>query len=106
MYFTEGGSSQGVPSESNVRALGDNFWYLTFFTFEAKNESRAVKIKVCPEFPKFFLCLFFRATPEAYGGSQTRGHIRATAAGLHHSSRQHWILNPRSKARDTSPHGY
>ena len=29
--------------------------------------------------------LLFRATPEAYGGSQARGPIRATAAGLHHS---------------------
>ena len=30
----------------------------------------------------FFLC---RATPEAYGGSQARGQMGATAAGLHHS---------------------
>ena len=28
---------------------------------------------------------FFRAAPEAYGGSQARGQIGATAAGLHHS---------------------
>ena len=27
----------------------------------------------------------FRATPSAYGGSQARGHIGATAASLHHS---------------------
>ena len=27
----------------------------------------------------------FRAAPVAYGGSQTRGQIRAVAAGLHHS---------------------
>ena len=38
----------------------------------------------------FFVCLFFafllfRATPMAYGGSQARGQIGATAAGLHHS---------------------
>ena len=33
-----------------------------------------------------FFCLFvFRATPVAYGGSQSRGRIGATAAGLHHS---------------------
>ena len=32
-----------------------------------------------------FLFLLFRATPEAYGGSQARGQIRAGAAGLHHS---------------------
>ena len=33
-------------------------------------------------------CIFFflfRAAPAAYGGSQSRGPIRAVAAGLHHS---------------------
>ena len=30
-------------------------------------------------------CLFFRAAPEAYGGSQARGPIGAVAASLHHS---------------------
>ena len=36
----------------------------------------------------FFSFLFFylfRATPEAYSGSQTRGLIGAVAASLHHS---------------------
>ena len=32
-----------------------------------------------------FIFLLFRAAPTAYGGSQTRGCIRATAAGLSHS---------------------
>ena len=32
----------------------------------------------------FFFCLF-RATPTAYGSSQVRGRIGATAANLHHS---------------------
>ena len=32
-----------------------------------------------------FIYLFFRATPVAYGGSQARGQIGTTAAGLHHS---------------------
>ena len=40
-----------------------------------------------------FIC-FFRATPEAYGASQARGLIRATAAGLHQSHR-----NTRSEPR-------
>ena len=31
-----------------------------------------------------FICCF-RATPIAYGGSQSRGQIGAVAAGLHHS---------------------
>ena len=56
----------------------------------------------------------FRATPKAYGGSQARGQIRATAAcyttatmwnlsricDLYHSSWQHLMLSPLSKARD------
>ena len=33
----------------------------------------------------FFFFLLFWATPIAYGGSQARGQIRATAAGLCHS---------------------
>ena len=44
--------------------------------------------------------LFFRAASTAYGSSQARGHIGAVAAGLHHSSWQHQILDPLSKARD------
>ena len=36
----------------------------------------------------------------AYGGSQARGLIGATAAGLHHSSQQRRILKPLSEARD------
>ena len=33
------------------------------------------------------------AALEVYGGSQARDLIGATAAGLHHSSWQHWTLN-------------
>ena len=36
-------------------------------------------------FIKFFLGGCFRAVLSAYGGSQARGLIGATAAGLHHS---------------------
>ena len=62
----------------------------------------------------FYFIFIFRATCEAYGSSQAGGQIRAVAASLHHhnmqdlssicdlhhSSRQHQILNPLSKARD------
>ena len=66
----------------------------------------------------FVIILLFRSAPTVYGSSQARGRIRATAAGLlayttatattdpshicnpHHSSRQHWILNPMSEAGD------
>ena len=44
----------------------------------------------------FCLFLFFMATPEAYGGSQARGRIRAVAAGPHPShSRSHTGSKPR-----------
>ena len=36
----------------------------------------------------FYFILFtllFRASPTAYGNSQARGQVQATAAGLHHS---------------------
>ena len=53
------------------------------------------------------LCLFslFRAIPTAYGGSQARGPIGATpgpsfVCEQHHSSWQHWILNPLRETRD------
>ena len=51
-------------------------------------------------FFSFFFFFLFRAILTAYGGSKARGQIRATAAGLHHSSRQRQILNLLSKARD------
>ena len=47
--------------------------------------------------PFFFL---LRATPVAYGSSQTRSGVGAAAASLHHSSWPHQILNPLSEARD------
>ena len=66
--------------------------------------------------------LLFRATLVAYGGFQAGGQIRATTAGLyhstatqdlsricdlHHTSWQRWILNALSKARDQpTTHGY
>ena len=47
-----------------------------------------------------FFFFLFRAPPMAFGGSQARGLIRATVAGLYHSSRQHQILNSLSEAKD------
>ena len=63
----------------------------------------------------FFFLLFVKAALTAYGGSQARGRIGATASGLrnrhsnarsnracdlHQSAWQHRILNPLSEARD------
>ena len=43
----------------------------------------------------YLFILLFRAAPTAYGGSQARGPIRATAAGLHHShSRSEMCVRP------------
>ena len=47
----------------------------------------------------FWGFLLFSSAPMAFGGSQARRPIGATAAGLHHSSWQRWLLNPLSKAR-------
>ena len=41
--------------------------------------------KLCLLLFFLFFSFFFRAVPLAYGNSQARGRIRATAAGLHHS---------------------
>ena len=57
-------------------------------------------------FKNFFVFCPFKAAPAAYGGSQARSRIGATATPdlshvciLHHSSRQHRIFNPLSEAR-------
>ena len=62
----------------------------------------------------FCFVLLFKTAPEVYGGSQAKGQIGATAAGLptatttqdpnlvcalYHSSQQHQIFNQMSKAR-------
>ena len=72
-------------------------------------------IDTCTHFLSRFFCFvcLFRATPKAYGSSQVRGWIGATAYSVHqamqnlshtcdlyHSSQQCRVLNPQSKARD------
>ena len=56
-----------------------------------------------------FFFFFFSAPPAAYGSSQSRGQIRATATAtpdpshicdLHHGSWKYQILNLLNKARD------
>ena len=46
-------------------------------TLDTKNPRREVGMT--------FLFLLFRASPAAYGTSQAKGRIRATAASLYHS---------------------
>ena len=53
-------------------------------TLEGKNALIST-IPLTVFFLLFFLFLVFRAASEAYGSSQARGRIGATAAGLHHS---------------------
>ena len=50
-----------------------------------------------------FVFVFFRATPEAHGSSQSRGRIKAVAAGLRHShsntrSKPHLLPTPQFTA--------
>ena len=55
----------------------------------------------------FCFVLYFRATLETYGSSKARGRIRATAASLHHSSRQHRqhrILDPTEQVQGSNLH--
>ena len=66
-------------------------------------ESQTLKFHVHSLLYPVCVCMrvcVFRAAPTVYGGSQARGPIRAAAPGLHHSSRQCWIFNPLSEARD------
>ena len=53
--------------------------------------------------PKYFIFFLFRATPTVCGGSQARGLIGSTAAGLHHShsnirSKPHMQPTPQLRA--------
>ena len=57
-------------------------------------------LSICSFFVFLFLFCFFSAAFMAYGGSQARRQIGATAGGLHHSLWQCQILNPLSEARD------
>ena len=79
-------------------------------------EPQVLTTRELPTLKSFFLFFFFlRAASTAYGGSQARDPIGATAASLrqsrnnarssrvcnlHHSSQQRQILNPLNKGRD------
>ena len=70
---------------------------LTLGSGTSECQGKAKKSYISQLLTFFFL---YRAIPAAYGCSQARGQIGAAAAGLHHSSWQHWILNPLSEVRD------
>ena len=82
--------------------------YLTYYLYGL------IELELLEDRNSLCVCVF-RATPVAHGSSQARGPIGAVAAGLwhshshvgseprldlHHRSRQCWILNPLSEARD------
>ena len=94
-----------VSKSISLNHLHHHYWKHFFFTY----------IFVYFYLFIFIFFYFFRAAPEAYGDSQARGGIRATAAGLHHphsnaKSEPHLqptpqltatpILNPLHEARD------
>ena len=88
-------------------------WYKTgvcFFLIACSDQTqppltiRCLLVNVCWIHVFYFLFFgffffFFRATLVAYGSSQARDRIGATAANLRHNSQQR-ILNPLSEARD------
>ena len=53
-------------------------FFINYFSFD-------VTKSICLVFRELFFFFAFRAAPTAYGVSQARGRIRATAAGLRHS---------------------
>ena len=62
-----------------------------------------VKVGNRNPFQTFFFVGLFRATPTAHGGSQARGPVGATAASLHHSSRQ-LDPQPTERSQGANPH--
>ena len=89
--------------------------FFDVFVGEGKHDVLLCHLDPYPYF--FFLAFFFRAAPSAYFTSWARGQIGATVASLHHStamwdpshvydlhhsSWQHWILDPLSKDRDSA----
>ena len=91
-------SEDGTGGFSTAGETGPGIWAL--IAFNGAKDLSGLGFFWFVFLSSFFFFLVLRATPTAYGGSQARRQIRATAASLHHSSRQHWILNPPSKARD------
>ena len=97
------------------------YLYITFKTFKIcskpahqlstqPQDSRQLHFLLCIRWLSremkffFFFCLFFRAAPAAYGGSQARGRIGAVAAGLYHShsnARSKPCLQPTLQLRGT-----
>uniref|UniRef100_A0A8D1MWZ9 Splicing factor YJU2 n=1 Tax=Sus scrofa TaxID=9823 RepID=A0A8D1MWZ9_PIG len=67
---------------------------------DSDSEEDAAPTQPWPALPPNPTAILDEATPSVYGDSQARGQIGATAASLHHSSRQRQILNPLSEGRD------
>ena len=88
--------ASATPDPSHVCDLDHSSWqhWILNPLSEARNQTHNLmvprRIRFCcamtgTPFFKFFVCLFFRATPVACGSSQARERIVAIAAGLRHS---------------------
>ena len=105
----------GSVSSSNLQLHSFSFFF--FPKCLSYSRSFAFPYKIFVLFIYLFIYLLtFRATSVAYGGSQLRGPVGATAVSLHHSHsnigskphlwslqhspQQHQILNPLSQAKD------
>ena len=103
------GRAEGSEGEGQKEQRGGEWWkWLTWHMYQSPT---------CGSYYYYHYFLFLRAEGTAYESSQARGQTGAAAASLqqhgiiatwdlscicnlYHSSRQHWILNPQSKARD------
>ena len=83
-----------LPSRLNT--VSSRYYHYPHFTgkeAEAKRSSNLLsltqQVRPCGSGPPvlFIYLLLFRATPMAYGGSQARGRVGATATGLCHNLR-------------------
>ena len=83
-----------LHSEEAVVSILDMSAILREITFWWEKEIKQARNLLAYLFLCLFVCLFFRASLETYRGSQDRGQIGATAAGLNHSHR-----NTRSELR-------
>ena len=87
------GSSFGMISHLKTILLCNHRLLVLIYVFMTRIYAE-IKLLVDVSFLSFFwfflfVCLFFRATPTAYGGSQARGQIGAVAPGIHHQSHSH-----------------
>ena len=119
-------ANQSPAPLRSILIMGRSSWPKADLFQDPSRQERTCQLPCCMDHKVFFqqcglksflfsFFLLFRSKPTSYGSSQTRGQIRTASASyttatatqdpsyvcnLHHSLRQHQIVNPLSKARD------